>query len=145
MSLRQLRARLDRLEARFPAGDEESIARARFEYLYQKLLIGGLHAHTESKAGEWDALWKRFIGRPMAKSAAEGFKKAAEERAKEEEKIRLRWQNKEAAAARISSEADLSYDPDGTGATETSRFRQVERKKQAVAAVRISYEDDSDC
>ena len=35
MSLRQLRARLDRLEARFPA-DEESIARARYDVLHRK-------------------------------------------------------------------------------------------------------------
>jgi hypothetical protein len=38
MSLRQLRARLDRLEVRFPEGDEESIAHARLDQLYHKLL-----------------------------------------------------------------------------------------------------------
>jgi hypothetical protein len=34
MSLRQLRARLDRLKARFLEGDEESRARARYDHLH---------------------------------------------------------------------------------------------------------------
>jgi hypothetical protein len=127
MSLRQLRARLDRLEAQFPEGDEESIARARQQYLYRKLLAKGLHAHTESEAKEWDDLWRRFQGREMWERAAEGFKKADEERAKAEEKSRLRQQNKAAAAD-----------------SETSRFSRVEPKREAAAGV-INYEDNSDC
>jgi hypothetical protein len=137
MSLRQLRARLDRLEAQFPEGDEESIARARQQYLYRKLLAKGLHAHTESEAKEWDDLWRRFQGREMWERAAEVFKKADEERAKAEEKSRLRQQNKAAAA-------DSSYCPGEIGGKETSRFSRVEPKREAAAGV-INYEDNSDC
>jgi hypothetical protein len=80
MSLRQLRARLDRLAAQFPEGDEESIARARQQYLYRILLVKGLHSHTK----EWDDLWRRFQGREMAERMAEGYKEY-EERAKADE------------------------------------------------------------
>jgi hypothetical protein len=145
MSLRQLRARLDRLEAQFPEGDEESIARARQQYLYRKLLAKGLHAHTESEAKEWDNLWRRFQGRETAKLVDEVFKKADEERAKAEEKSRLRQQKKAAAAARLRSEADSSYCPGEIGGKETSRFSRVEPKREAAAAGVINYEDNSDC
>jgi hypothetical protein len=144
MSLRQLRARLDRLAAQFPEGDEESIARARQQYLYRKLLAKGHHGHTESEAKEYGDLWRRFQGREIAKLAAEGFKKANEERAKAEEKSRLRQQKKAAAAARLRSEADSSYCPGEIGGKETSRFSRVEPKREAAAGV-INYEDNSDC
>jgi hypothetical protein len=128
MSLRQLRARLDRLEAQFPEGDEESIARARQQYLYRKLLAKGLHAHTESEAKEWDDLWRRFQGREMWERAAEGFKKAEKERAEAEEKSRLRQQKKAAAAARLRSEADSSSCPGEIGGKETSGFSRVDEE-----------------
>jgi hypothetical protein len=139
MSLRQLRARLDRLEAQFPEGDEESIARARQQYLYRILLARGLHAHTESEAKEWGDLWIRFQGREIAKRVDECFKKPSEERAKAEEKSRLRPQKKAAAA-------DSSYCPGEIGGKETSRFSRVEPKREAAAAAGvINYEDNSDC
>jgi hypothetical protein len=57
----------------------------------------------------------------------------------------LERQKKAAAAVRMRSEADASYCPGGTGGKDTSRFRKVERKREAAAAVRIDYEDNSDC
>jgi hypothetical protein len=93
MSLRQLRARLDRLEVRFPEGDEESIARARLDQLYHKLLAGGLGAHTESENLEWNYLWMRFHGIENSRV----WRKPTEEHlAEEEEELRLKrlaWQN----------------------------------------------------
>jgi hypothetical protein len=97
MSLRQLRARLDRLEVRFPEGDEESIALARSDQLYHKLLAGGPGALTESENLEWIYLWIRFHGLPMLRPLRERMGERAEEYlAKEEEQIRLcrlEWQN----------------------------------------------------
>jgi hypothetical protein len=93
MSLRQLRARLDRLEVRFPEGDEESIARARLDQLYHKLLAGGLGAHTESENLEWNYLWMRFRGIEMCRVWREPTE---EHLAEEEEHLRLKrleWQN----------------------------------------------------
>ena len=52
-------------------------------------------------------------------------------------------QKKAAAAARMSSEADSSDCPDGTGAKKTSR-PWVGRKREAAAPVQVSYEDESD-
>lgn len=146
MSLRQLRARLNRLKVQFPEGDEESMARARQKYLYRKLLAGGFNAHTKAEAKEYDDLWLRFQAKELAERAAEGFKKAEKERAEAEEKSRLRQQKKAAAAARLRSEADSSSCPGEIGGKETSGFSRVETKREAAAAAGvINYEDNSDC
>jgi hypothetical protein len=42
----------------------------------------------------------------------------------------------------MSSEADSSYCPDGTGAKKTSRV--VGRKREAAAPAQVSFEDESD-
>ena len=57
----------------------------------------------------------------------------------------LERQKKAAAAARIRSGADSSYCPGENSGKETSRFGQVERKREAAAAGVINYEDNSDC
>jgi hypothetical protein len=69
-------------------------------------------------------------------------------RSEEEERSRLRQpelRKKVAAAARMSSEADSSDCPDGTGAKKTSRIQPwVGRKREAATPVQVSYEDESD-
>jgi len=57
----------------------------------------------------------------------------------------LERQKKAAAAVRMRSEADASYCPGENSGKETSRFRKVERKREAAAAGVINYEDNSDC
>ena len=52
MSLRQLRARLDRLKARFPE-DEESIARARYARLRLRIGRGEMELLTSAEMAEY--------------------------------------------------------------------------------------------
>jgi hypothetical protein len=56
MSLRQLRARLDRLEAQFP-DDEESIARARYDHLHLRIGRGEKELLTDAERQEHSELF----------------------------------------------------------------------------------------
>src|ERR1700737_3500165 len=56
MSLRQLRARLDRLEVRFPE-DEEFIARARYEHLRLRIARGEMELLTYAEKSEYSELF----------------------------------------------------------------------------------------
>jgi hypothetical protein len=201
MSLRSLRARLERLEVQFPA-DEESIARARYKYLHLRVGRGELELLTNEEKAEYNELavslvvhlppattdeeraararWNDLRRRDwsvrkvlpserleplteteqieydeltiryhMLGGSIKLWKEVAKKhRAEEEERSRLRQlerQKKAAAAARIRSEADSSYCPDGTGAKEASRIPpSVGRKREAAAPVQVSYEDESD-
>jgi len=196
MSLRQLRARLDRLEVRFPE-DEESIARARYEHLRLRIARGEMELLTYAEKGEYSELFMSLcvhlppattdedraararwndLRRKLSPLRGQTFESLTEaeeteyhelstryhflgeqiaawrdvvkkRRAEEEERSRLRQlerQKKAAAAARMRSETDSSYCPDGTGGKETSKVRQVEPKRDAAAGV-INYEDNSDC
>jgi hypothetical protein len=158
MSLRQLRARLDRLEERIPNSasslttDEER--RARAEELGSKWWGFALATDqiTDAEQKDIDYLklhYPQFAPKHPLADEIQAWRDVAEKRRpEEEERSRLRQlerQKKAAAAARMRSEADSSYCPDGTGGKDTSRSRQVERKREAAAAVRIDYEDNSDC
>jgi hypothetical protein len=155
MSLRQLRARLDRLEERIPYSasslttDEER--RARAEELGRKwwgwLLATEQITDAEQKDIDYLKLhYPQFAPKhPLADQIKAWQDVEDKRRSEKEERSRLRQpelQKKAAAAARMSSEADSSDCPDGTGAKEASRF--VGRKREAAAPVQVSYEDESD-
>jgi hypothetical protein len=159
MSLRQLRARLERLEAQIstPANslrtDEE--IRARVAELGWKWWGWSHHAtdpitDAEKKDIEYLKLhYPQYAPKhPLADQIQAWRDLANKASSEEEERSRLRQlerQKKAAAAARMSAEADSSYCPDGTGAKKTSRIPPlVGRKREAAAPVQVSYEDESD-
>ena len=81
MSLRQLRARLDRLEARFPEGDEESIARARYDHLHLRIARGELELLTDAEKDEHGELSMSLVPHlPPATTDEERAARAALER-----------------------------------------------------------------
>ena len=61
MSPRQLRARLDRLEARFPERDEESIARARYDHLHRRVSRGEMELLTRAEKVEYGELTMSLV------------------------------------------------------------------------------------
>jgi hypothetical protein len=149
MSIRQLRARLERLEERVPNSasslttDEER--RARAEELGRKwwgwLLATERITDAEQKDIDYLKLhYPQFAPKhPLADQIQAWRDLANKARSEEEERSRLRQlerQKKAAAAARMSSEAESSDCPDGSGAKKTSR--------EAAAPVQVSYEDESD-
>src|ERR1700730_7308278 len=157
MSLRQLRARLDRLEQRIPHSasslttDEER--RARAEELGHKWWGWALATDkiTDAEQKDIDYLklhYPQFAPKHPLADQIQAWRDVVEKRRpEEEERSRLRQlerQKKAAAAARMRSETDSSYCPDGTGGKETSKVRQGEPKRDAAAGV-INYEDNSDC
>jgi hypothetical protein len=149
MSLRQLRARLDRLEVRFPE-DEESIARARYAHLRLRIARGEMELLTRAEKGECNELFMSLCAHlPPATTD-------------EERAARARWNDlrrKREALEPLLTEAEriefdeLTFRYHFLGASikhwkalaekaraeeeERSRLQQLERQKKASAAARL--------
>jgi hypothetical protein len=156
MSLRQLRARLERLEARFPA-DEESIARARYDVLHRKFTCN--EPLTEAEKSEHSELQSSVI--PHLPPATTDEERAARARWNDLRR-RARGRSEPLTEAEEEEFHELSFRYHFMGPQlkvmrehdkksraeeeERSRLRQLERQKKAAAAARMSAEaDSSDC
>jgi hypothetical protein len=157
MSLRQLRARLDRLEVRFPE-DEESIARARYEHLRLRIARGEMELLTYAEKSEYSELFMSLcVHLPPATTD-------------EDRAARARWNDlrrKRETLEPLTEAEEIEFDElairyhflgDGikvwrdvakklrAEGEERSRSQQLERQKKAAAAARIrSGADSSDC
>jgi hypothetical protein len=157
MSLRQLRARLDRLQARFPEGDEESIARARYDYLHGK----PWYEITAAERSEYSGLCMSLL--PHLPPAATDEERAARARYKDLRRRAGSFGTSERLEALTEAEQieydELTFRYHFMGESikffkehakkvraeeeERSRLRQLGRQKQAAAAARVSSEADS--
>ncbi len=150
MSLRQLRARLDRLEVRFP-GDEESIARARYEHLHRRVSCGELELLTNAEKAEHSELTMSLVvWLPPAttdeeraararwndlrhKSRRETLEPLTEAEQIEFDELTIRYHFNGAA---IKAWRDVAKKQRAEG-EERSRLQQLERQKKAAAAARL--------
>src|ERR1700726_4540515 len=156
MSLRQLRARLDRLEVRFP-GDEESIARARYEHLHRRVSCGELELLTNAEKAEHSELTMSLVvWLPPAttdeeraararwndlrhKSRRETLEPLTEAEQIEFGELTIRYHFNGDA---IKAWRDVAKKQRAEG-EERSRLQQLERQKKAAAAARIRSGADS--
>jgi len=156
MSLRQLRARLDRLEVRFP-GDEESIARARYEHLHRRVSCGELELLTNAEKAEHSELTMSLVvWLPPAttdeeraararwndlrhKSRRETLEPLTEAEQIEFDELTIRYHFNGDA---IKAWRDVAKKQRAEG-EERSRLQQLERQKKAAAAVRMRSEADA--
>jgi hypothetical protein len=156
MSLRQLRARLDRLEVRFP-GDEESIARARYEHLHRRVSCGELELLTNAEKAEHSELTMSLVvWLPPAttdeeraararwndlrhKSRRETLEPLTEAEQIEFDELTIRYHFNGAAIKAWRDEAKKLR----AEGEERSRLQQLERQKKAAAAARMRSEADS--
>jgi hypothetical protein len=150
MSLRQLRARLDRLEVRFP-GDEESIARARYEHLHRRVSCGELELLTNAEKAEHSELTMSLVvWLPPAttdeeraararwndlrhKSRRETLEPLTEAEQIEFDELTIRYHFNGDA---IKAWRDVAKKQRAEG-EERSRLQQLERQKKAAAAARL--------
>ena len=159
MSLRQLRARLDRLKARFPE-DEESIARARYAHLRLRIGRGEMELLTSAEMAEYGELGMSLV--PHLPPATTDEERASRARWNN---LRRRWRGEELGPLTEAEEIEfheLSIRYHFLGPVikawddlaekhraeqeERSRLGQLERQKKAAAAARSrSAADSSSC
>ena len=151
MSLRQLRARLDRLEVRFP-GDEESIARARYEHLHRRVSCGELELLTNAEKAEHSELTMSLVvWLPPATTDEERAARARWNDLRRKAVSVLRGQTFESLTEAEETEYhELStryhflgdaikaiVEKNRAEGEERSRLQQLERQKKAAAAARL--------
>jgi hypothetical protein len=164
MSLRQLRARLDRLDARFPEGDEESIARARYDHLRLRIGRGEMELLTDAEKSEYNELFmslcvhlppattdedraararwndlRRRATNGLRKVPSEGLEALTEAERIEFDELTIRYHF---LGDSIKAWRDVAKKQRAEG-EERSRLQQLERQKKAAAATRIRSEADS--
>jgi hypothetical protein len=156
MSLRQLRARLDRLEVRFPE-DEESIARARYEHLHRRIGRGEMELLTNAEKSEHSELTMSLV--VWLPPATTDEERAARARWNDlRHKSRRKTLEPLTEAEQIEfDELTIRYHFNGDAVKawrdvakkqraegeERSRLQQLERQKKAAAAVRMRSEADA--
>jgi hypothetical protein len=148
MSLRQLRARLDRLEVRFPE-DEESIARARYDHLRLRIARGEMELLTRAEKGECNELFMSLcVHLPPAttdedraararwndlRRKRETLEPLTEAEQIEFDELTIRYHFNGDA---IKAWRDVAKKQRAEG-EERSRLQQLERQKKAAAAARL--------
>jgi hypothetical protein len=157
MSLRQLRARLDRLKARFPE-DEESIARARYARLRLRIGRGEMELLTSAEMAEYGELNMSLV--PHLPPATTDEERASRARWNN---LRRRFRGEELGPLTEAediefTELSIRYNFVGGPAIkawrdlkekeraeqeERSRLGQLERQKKAAAAARSRSAADS--
>lgn len=155
MSPRQLRARLDRLEARFPERDEESIARARYDHLHRRVSRGEMELLTRAEKVEYGELTMSLVvwlppattdeeraGRARwndLRRKRETLEPLTEAEQIEFDELTIRYAFLRDA---IKARRDEAKKQRAEG-EERSRLQQLERQKKAAAAARIRSAADS--
>src|SRR3984893_9243391 len=153
MSLRQLRARLDRLEVRFPE-DEESIARARYEHLRRRIERGEMELLTYAEKGEYSELFMSLcvhlppattdedraararwndLRRKLSPLRGQTFESLTEAEETEYHELSTRYHF---LGDSIKAWRDVAKKQRAEG-EERSRLQQLERQKKAAAAARL--------
>jgi hypothetical protein len=159
MSLRQLRARLNRLEARFPE-DEESIARARYEHLRLRIARGEMELLTYAEKGEYSELFMSLcvhlppattdedraararwndLRRKLSPLRGQTFESLTEAEETEYHELSTRYHFLGDAIKAWRDEVKKLR----AEGEERSRSQQLERQKKAAAAARIRSGADS--
>ena len=159
MSLRQLRARLDRLEVRFPE-DEEFIARARYEHLRLRIARGEMELLTYAEKSEYSELFMSLcvhlppattdedraararwndLRRKLSPLRGQTFESLTEAEETEYHELSTRYHFLGDSIKHLKAVVEKNR----AEGEERSRLRQLERQKKAAAAARIRSGADS--